>query len=49
MDVLHFVKDGLDLSNLEIISPSIVQDFVERVNALEIVEDKKLIIAIGTG
>ncbi|MCX6825433.1 MAG: asparaginase domain-containing protein [candidate division SR1 bacterium] len=49
MDLLQFVKDPLDLANLEIIDPVLVQNFVKRINSLENIGDKKLIIAIGTG
>lgn len=48
MDLLQFVKDPLDLANLEIIDPVLVQNFVKRINSLENIGDKKLIIAIWT-
>jgi len=34
MEALQFVKDPLDLANLEIVDPAVVTEFEARVNAL---------------
>lgn len=48
MEALQFVKDPLDLANLEIVDPAVVTEFEARVNALGETW-KKLILAIWTG
>lgn len=49
MESLGFVENSLDLSCLEILTSVLVKDFVDKINALSDIGDKKLIIAIWTG